>query len=37
VHPAFVATAFSDGGEAGVSLDFGRALITLALLAEGGE
>jgi hypothetical protein len=37
VHPALVATVLGDGGEAGVSLDFGRALITLALLAEGGE
>jgi hypothetical protein len=37
VPPALVATARGDGGEAGVLLDFGRALVTRAWLAEGGE
>jgi hypothetical protein len=37
VHPARVATALGDGGEAGELLDFGRALRALARLAEGRQ
>jgi hypothetical protein len=37
VHPALVATALGEGGEAGERLDVGRALIALALVAEGGQ
>jgi hypothetical protein len=37
MHPAFLAAAFSDRSNAGISLKIVHSMETITVLAEGGE